>query len=100
MRLYQTLVTYALPVVAAAALLLSPGNSQKIDGYSVTPTQITQDSQFSYVGFTTWTDSDGDGEFDTKKHRMFVPTRGPFSVERPFKDSDRKLTDDLLRRLE
>jgi hypothetical protein len=94
MKLYQIFATYTAAIGVAVAL---SGVPQKIDGYSVTHDEI---STGDFPSATVWRDTDGDGVFDTKTHSVLAGRRGIITVDRPFEESDRKLTDDLVARLE
>jgi hypothetical protein len=99
MSLYNTLATYALAAsvfVLPVAIAASQNDRQKIGGYSVTAGKITEGH---FPSATTWEDTDGDGRFDKKTLTILTGRRALITVDQPFKESDRKLTDDLVARL-
>ena len=94
MKLYQVFATYAATIGVAVAL---SGVPQKIEGYSVTRDEI---STGEFPSATVWRDTDGNGVFDTKTHQVLTGRRALLTIDRPFEESDRRLTDDLVARLE
>ena len=74
--------------------------SKRIDGYSVSQTNIGRCDDHGLT-CTYWSDSNGDGQFDTKQRATLMPpARSPsLVVDVPFGESDRRLTDSLVARL-
>ena len=98
MRMYKTIATYALAafVVPVAIAIPLNYNMQKIDGYRVTSDRI---STGDFPSATEWRDTNIDGIFDKKTYFVLAGRRGLITIDRPFEESDRKLTDDLVARL-
>jgi|SRR3989338_4672109 len=100
MSIYKTITTYtlaALPVIAPVAIaILQDYNIQRIDEYRVSPDTI---STGNFPSATEWEDTNGDGIFDKKTHYILAARRGVITIDKPFEESDRRLTDDLVARL-
>lgn len=100
MSIYKTIATYALaalPFVAPVAIATSQNcDMQKIDGYRVNSDRI---STGNFPSATVWEDTNGDGVFDKKTHSVLTGRREVITIDKPFEESDRILTDDLVARL-
>ena len=93
MSIYKTIATCVATVAAVAALY---GQPQKIDGYRVSSDII---STGDFPSATVWEDTNGDGVFDKKTHSVLAGRRGVITIDKPFEESDRRLTDGLVVRL-
>src|SRR3989338_7790416 len=74
--------------------------SERIDGYSFRQANIGRCDDDGLT-CTYWSDSNGDGQFDTKQRAILMPpARSPsLIVDVPFREEDRRLTDSLVARL-